>query len=312
LNTTLIAAKVDPGVVDIDVTLGYQGAQAAGTGMVLSPSGEVLTNNHVIDGATAISVTDVGNTRTYSATVVGYDLTDDVAVLRLRGAAGLSTVPVGNSGAVQVGDGGVAIGNAGGVGGTPSAVGGRITALNQSISATDEASGASEQLTGLIQTNAPIEAGDSGGPLVNAGARTIGMNTAASSGYHLGGATSQDYAIPINRALAIAGQITHGQASGTVHIGPTAFLGVQVATSATPNVPGAVVVSVSPATPAERAGLVAGDMIVSVDGQSVSAPADVTTLLQAHRPGDSVELGWQDANGQSHNASVVLVSGPPA
>jgi S1-C subfamily serine protease len=91
-----VASRVSPGLVDINVTLGYQQARAAGTGMVLTPNGEVLTNNHVIEGATSISVTDVGNGRTYSANVVGYDRTHDVAVLQLVGASGLTTVTLGN------------------------------------------------------------------------------------------------------------------------------------------------------------------------------------------------------------------------
>src|ERR1700728_2170952 len=130
-DISAIASKVDPGLVDINTTLSYQDEQAAGTGMVLTPTGEVLTNNHVIVGATSISVTDVGNGQTYSASVVGYDITQDLAVLQLRGASGLQTVSIGNSSTVSVGESVVGIGNAGGTGGTPSSAGGAVTALNQ-------------------------------------------------------------------------------------------------------------------------------------------------------------------------------------
>ena len=167
LTTSQIANKVDPGLVDIVSTLGDQNAEAAGTGMVVTSSGEVLTNNHVIDGATSIKATDIGNGRTYTAKVVGYDKSDDVAVIQLQGASGLTTVSFGDSSQVAVGQSVVALGNAGGTGGTPSVATGTVTALNQSITASDEGSGSSENLTGMIETNANIQPGDSGGSLVN-------------------------------------------------------------------------------------------------------------------------------------------------
>ena len=119
-----IAQNVDPGLVDVNTSITYQGLQGAGTGMVLTPDGEVLTNNHVVEGATSISVTDVGNGKTYNATVLGYDRNEDVAVLQLQNASGLQTVSLGDSSKVSVGEGVVAIGNANGAGGTPSYAGG--------------------------------------------------------------------------------------------------------------------------------------------------------------------------------------------
>ena len=161
-----IASKISPDLVDINTNLSYQDEQAAGTGMVLTSNGEVLTNNHVIDGATSISVTDIGNGQTYKANVVGYDRTGDVAVIQLVGASGLQTVPTGQ-GTSSVGEGVVGVGNAGGAGGTPSSAGGSVTALGQSITASDSGGGNSENLTGLIETNCDIQPGDSGGALVN-------------------------------------------------------------------------------------------------------------------------------------------------
>ena len=159
-----IAAKVSPALVDINSIFSYQSAQGAGTGIVLTSNGEILTNNHVIDGATKISVTDIGNGKTYNAAVVGYDSTHDIAVLQLQGASGLKTATLGDSSKAAVGESVVAIGNAGGTGGTPSNAGGSIVALNQSITASDSLDGASEQLSGLIQVNAGIQPGDSGAP----------------------------------------------------------------------------------------------------------------------------------------------------
>src|SRR5215831_4870672 len=243
LTTQQIASKVDPGLVDVVTTLGYQSGAAAGTGMVLTPNGEVLTNNHVIDGATSIKITDVGNGRTYPARVVGYDKTHDVAVLQAEGASGLQTVTLSSS-APRTGQKVVALGNAGGKGGTPSVVTGRITGLGQSITASDESAGAAERLTGMIGHNADIQPGDSGGPLVNTYGEVIGMNTAGSSssspgaGFQpqSGGAqatTTQAFAIPISRASSIASQIEAGTPSATVHIGRTAFLGVQTSAAGT-------------------------------------------------------------------------------
>jgi len=240
LTTPQIAAKVDPGIVDVVTTLGYQGGKAAGTGMVLTSTGEVLTNNHVIDGATSIKATDIGNGRTYTAKVVGYDKTHDVAVLQLQNASGLQTVTL-SSASPQPGQKVIALGNALGKGGTPSVVSGRINGLGQSITASDQGAADSERLTGMIGHNAPIQPGDSGGPLVNTEGEVIGMNTAASDSSASGSPSqssqaqtaTQAFAIPITRASSIADQIQAGTSSSTVHIGATAFLGVETSPSGT-------------------------------------------------------------------------------
>jgi S1-C subfamily serine protease len=310
------ATDVSQGVVDINTTLGYQGSQAAGTGIVLSSSGEILTNNHVVAGATSISVTDVGNGRTYTASVVGTDKTDDVAVIQLQGASGLETAALGDSSKVAVGDAVTGVGNAGGVGGTPSSASGSVTALNQSITASDEGDGSSEQLTGLIQTDAAIQAGDSGGPLVSSSGQVVGMDTAASAsgGFQLQSGGSQGFAIPINTALTVAKQIEAGKSSATVHIGPAAFLGVQVQDSSqfagSSSGSGALVAGVESGSPAEQAGLAAGDQIVSLGGSTVDSPTTLSNLMQRYHPGDSVQLGWIDGSGQQQSATVTLAAGP--
>jgi S1-C subfamily serine protease len=183
LSSAQIAGKTDPALVDVTSTLGYQQATAKGTGIVLSSDGLILTNNHVINGATSITVTDIGNGKTYTATVVGYDESHDIAVLRASGASGLTVATFGDSSSVSVGNTVVALGNAEGLDGTPSVAPGSVVALNQSITADDESSGTSEQLSGLIESNAGIEPGDSGGPLVNDHGQIIGVDTAASTGY---------------------------------------------------------------------------------------------------------------------------------
>src|SRR5689334_6678702 len=157
-------APIGTGVVVIGTNLGYQGGRAAGTGMVLTSSGDVLTNNHVIRGATAIRIVVPRTGRSYAAKVVGYDVSDDVAVLRAVRASKLKTVSLGNSATLRVGQSVKAVGNAGGTGSLVSASG-SVTGLRRSITVSDELGG-SASLGGLIETNAALQAGDSGGPLL--------------------------------------------------------------------------------------------------------------------------------------------------
>lgn len=302
----------DPDVVDIVSALGGQGEEAAGTGIVLTSSGIVLTNNHVVDGATSVKVTDLGNGRTYTATVTGYDPTHDVAVLKLSGASGLRTASIGNSDSVGVGQKVVAVGNAGGRGGLPSVATGQVTGLGAAITAVDEGSGSSEHLAGMIKTNAGIKPGDSGGPLLSASGRVVGMNTAASTAM-IGAksVTEQAFSIPINRAIATADKIEAGDGSSTVHVGPTAFLGVEIASQQNGGA-GAPVQAVVADTPAASAGIEAGDKIVSIDGMAVTSSTSVRNDLVAYHPGNRVTVTWQDQNGQSESAAVTLGAGPAA
>jgi S1-C subfamily serine protease len=219
--------KVEPGLVVISTTLQYDSEAAEGTGMVINSDGLVLTNNHVIEGSTKITAKVVATGRTYPATVVGDDKTSDVALIRLAGASGLTTVPVGNSATVTTGEAVSALGNAEGVGSIIPA-GGTVTGLDKTITAQDEGSSATpETLHGMIQTDAGIVSGDSGGPLVTTAGQVIGMDTAASTGSS-GFVQEQTtgYAIPINTALGIAREIAAGHASSTITIGYPAFLGV--------------------------------------------------------------------------------------
>jgi S1-C subfamily serine protease len=301
-------SQVGPEIVDIDTQLGYQSATGAGTGIVIDPNGVVLTNNHVVAGATNLSAVSVANGQRFPADVIGYDRSHDVAVLQLGGAGGLPVANIGDSAQVHVGEPIVALGNAGGAGGAPSAVPGRVVALNQTVSATDSLTGASESLGNLIQVDAAIRPGDSGGPMVNGSNQVIGMNTAASANYRLG--RGEGFAIPINDAMAIAGQIRAGAASPTVHIGPTGFLGLGVSDSQGGS--GALVQRVIPGGPAQQAGLNPGDRIVSVDNNPVNSATALTDLLDQHHPGDTVALGVQSGiGGGPRTENVTLAPGPP-
>ena len=305
------------GVVDINTVLAYESAEAAGTGMVLTSGGEILTNNHVIEGSTSITVTVVSSGQTYPATVVGTDATDDIAVLQLTGASDLTVANFAATTAA-VGDAVTGVGNAQGAGGTPSASPGTVTAINQTITTQAEGSAAAETLTGLIETNADIQSGDSGGPLFNAGDQVVGIDTAAEQG----GYRTAGYAIPISTALGIAQQIESGNASANIVIGYPAFLGVQVSNTATSGrsryaqpsttVGGALISGVVSGGPAAAAGLTAGDTITAVDGTIIDSPSALTTTLAADAPGQTVTITFTDSSGDSQTASVTLVNGPAA
>jgi S1-C subfamily serine protease len=304
------ATPIGTGVVVIETNLAYSNSQAAGTGMVLTSAGEVLTNNHVIRGAATIRIVVPATGRSYTARVVGYDLSDDVAVLQATDASNLKTVSIGNSSTVKVGQAVMATGNANGTG-TLTSSSGTVTGLAQAITVSDDAGG-TERLTGLIETSAALEPGDSGGPLFDAAGKVIAMNTAASVGYGFRQKSGTDgYAIPINAALSIADQIEAGKASATVHIGGTAFLGISVATNSYGYSSGAVVGGVVTGGAADDAGLEAGDVITSIDGHTVSSAASLQAILLTEKPGAKVSVTYLDTAGASEATTVTLASGPP-
>jgi S1-C subfamily serine protease len=366
LRTAAVAAKVDPGVVDIDALIAYSGGTSSeGTGMVISRDGLILTNNHVIDGSNSIHVRAAvaHGGKEYTATVVGYDSAHDVALLKISGAKDLKPVSVGNSAQVKLGTPVVALGNAEGQGGQPRAAAGIINSLNKTISPTDESTGATENLHNMLQTNADVVSGDSGGPLANAAGQVIGMTTANASSSQ-SASSVLGYAIPINTALTVAHQIAAGQASSSVQIGLPGFLGVLVpeSNSSSPaqqaaqqrqqerqsgqgtgpggggtgpsgsgsgsggcvldnsdtSVPdsiapagrGALVDGVLCGTPAATAGLVSGDVIVSINGQAVTNPAALTQSVSDLHPGSKVKLDWETTAGRNRTGTVVLGKAP--
>jgi S1-C subfamily serine protease len=327
LDAQALAAKVDPAIVDVTSQLKYNHATAEGTGMVISSSGLVLTNNHVIDQATSVSATLVVSGKTYQAQVVGYDSTDDVALLQLQGASGLKSVSLGDSGQVKVGQHVLALGNAGGRGGLPVTAQGTVQGLNRTIQASDSSADTQETLHGMIQTDAPIQEGDSGGPLVNSAGQVIGMNTAANASRGFGDSQSGatiGFAIPITHAVTIANEISAGHASATVHIGLAGFLGISTGDASTPNScfsnggggggiggnapvsSGALVCQVYQGTPADSAGLSSGDVITTIDGQTVASANDLTNLMAGDHPGDQLSITYVDTNGGRHQTSATL------
>ncbi len=310
LDQAAVMGQVTPGLVDINTMLDYQGAVGAGTGIVLDGSGEVLTNNHVIEGATQISATSLANGRVYPVDVIGYDRASDIALVRLNGAGDLPVAALGTSTSLVVGDPIAAIGNAGGAGGAPSFSPGTVTELGAAVRASDESGGGSRELTDLIRVAADVRPGDSGGPLVNSAGQVVGVNVAATLTYQMGGVHGgEGFAIPIDRAIGVANQIRAGAASDAVHIGDTAFIGVAVA-DIHGGPAGAIVRQVLPDTPARRAGLASGDVITAVDGIPINSASDLSDIMDQRHPGDTIALSWTSRGGGSRTETLVLAKGP--
>ena len=329
VDPSSIANNEDPAIVDVTSTLAGQAGEAAGTGMILTSTGEILTNNHVIEGSASITVKISNSDRTYPAHVLGTDVVDDVALIQAEGASGLPTITLGNSSQLAVGDAVVAIGNAYNKAGPPTVTSGAVTGLNRAISVRSDL-GANEQLSDLVETNAQLEPGNSGGPLFDATGHVIGMNTAAAEGNIPQGGTNDGYAIPVNDALTIVHQIETGKSNGNVSAGQEGFLGVDVSdggggpgggfgdggfggggggrfgNSGSGGGTGVVISGVQSGSPADNAGLTQGDQIVSVDGQSITSANQLTQIISTKHPGDSVKIVWVDASGDQQSASVRL------
>jgi S1-C subfamily serine protease len=301
-TATDATATQERGLVYVDTILDHGAGEAAGTGMVLTADGEVLTNHHVVEGSTSISVEVVSTGRTYDAEVVGYDATHDVAVLQLDDAAGLTTVTTDPDEVVAAGDPVTAVGNANGDGGAASAAAGTVTAVDQAITVASETGGEASRLSGLIEVDADIIAGDSGGALYDDEGEVVGMSTAASSG-------SPDvtgYAVPIAQALAVAEQIEAGTSSDTVQIGDHGYLGVSLSSEVT----GALVAGVQDDSPAAGAGLVAGSTITALGGRAVTSADALADAVAERSVGDRVTVAWTDPSGLAHTETVTLGEGP--
>ena len=313
-----LAAIVDPAVVDINTTLetASGSGSAAGTGMILTPTGQVLTNNHVVEGSTSITVTIAGRSRDYTATVIGVDPSADVALIQIQGVSGLPTVTLASSSALTVGQQVTAIGNALGQGGTPALTQGAITALDQVITASS-GGGNSEQLSGMIESDASISPGDSGGPLVNSAGQVIGMITAGQASGRRATTAQLGWAIPSDTALAVVNRMRAGQASPDIILGQAGFMGVTVqafdaaavAQMGLDVTSGVIVSGFAPGSPAEAAGMSPGSVITAAAGSSVTSLNDLGAAVHSHKPGEKIQVTWVDTGGH-HTATLTLIAGP--
>jgi len=290
-------ARIEPSVVLINDTItsgasgrggfgGFGGFQesGAGTGIIISSDGQIVTNAHVVNGASAITVTLPNNGGTHTASIVGIDTTADLAVIKISGVSNLKPATFANSDTAEVGDSVLAVGNALGYGGAPTVTEGILSAKGRSLTGTDD------NLSGLLQTDAAINPGNSGGPLVDTTGQVIGIDVAVASGTTTEPAQNIGFAIASNTVVNAlpalkAGKGASSQGAQTTQSGT--FLGVSVADGTG----GALVEAVQPGSPAAAAGIQAGDLITSLNG---SAIADGTALQQAIRgqkPGVTVTIG---------------------
>jgi S1-C subfamily serine protease len=301
LDTSDATAAESTGIVEISTTIEYDEGEAAGTGLVLGSDGLVVTNHHVVEGATSITVTVPSTGQQYHAEVLGYDARRDVAVLQLEDASGLATVRTDTAG-VSAGDTVTAVGDAGGDGGSLTAAPGQVTGTGRTITVQDDLTGQHRRLARLIEATSDVVPGDSGGALLDADGQVVGMNVAASSGST--SETVDGYAIPISRVLRVVDRVQAGDESGSVVVGGTPFLGVQLSDGS------AALAGVVDGSPAAGLGLAAGDTVTSLGGTAVRTADQLRAAVAAHRPGDPVTVTWTDSSGGAHTGTATLVSGP--
>jgi putative serine protease PepD len=269
-----------------------QTQQAQGSGFVNDDDGHVVTNYHVVEGATSITVT-LADGSEYEARVVGSDPSTDLAVLKIDAPASkLDSLTLGDSSALAVGDGVVAIGNPFGLEETVTS--GIVSALNRTISSENGYS-----ISGAIQTDAAINSGNSGRPLLNLQGEVIGVTSQIES--ESGGNDGVGFAIPSNTVRSVVGQLISGQE--VEH----AYLGVSVGTPSDGS--GAEIASLRSGSPAADAGLETGDVITAFDGQTITSPDDLTSAVSAKKPGDQVEITYV-RDGETQATDVTLASRP--
>jgi putative serine protease PepD len=311
-----VAAVVSPSVVSITVT----GSQASGqgSGVIFDTQGHILTNNHVVAaGGTGsqISVTLADN-RTFDATVVGTDASTDLAVIKLTNApSDLKAITLGDANLIKVGDPVMAVGNPLGLAGTVTT--GIVSALNRPVSTSDQSSDpnatqtADPVVSNAIQTSAAINPGNSGGALVNASGQLIGINSAIASLGSSGGSSSQSgsigigFAIPVNEARLIASQLITSGTATHPYLGVSAKDGV--VTDGSAKRAAAVLATVVSGTPADQAGLKAGDAVVAVDGNPIDGSLSLVAQIHEFTVGDTVALTVV-RNGQPRNVNVTLIA----
>ena len=301
LSVAEVAAAVGPSVVTIsvDIEAGVTG-EAVGTGLVVSPDGEILTNAHVIANATEIRVRLAGDTEPTEAELIASDVGNDLALLKINGS-NLPVAPFAPPGEVALGDEVVAIGFALDLDGEPSVTLGIVSALDRTLITQNEGA-----LDGLIQTDAAISSGNSGGPLVDASGRVIGINTAVARSDVSTAATNVGFAIAIEEVEAVLAALRE-QGEGDPRL--EGFLGV-VLGERSDGGQGALITQVSADSPASDAGLETGDVVISIDESTTDGVAGVIAAVRDREPGDEVEVVVV-RDGEEEHFSVVLAERPP-
>jgi serine protease Do len=309
-----VVQRVLPAVVNVTTDIfqsGAQQGQGVGTGFVVRSDGIIVTNCHVVEHASKITVSSSAATPTqWSARVIGGDCLHDLAILKVN-ATGLATVPLGSSGSLQLGQRVVALGYALALQGGPTVTTGIVSALDRTITASDPScdtcTNGQRTYTGVVQTDAAINHGNSGGPLVNMRGQVVGIDTAGDDN-----AQNIGFAIPIDSVKqTIADAEAHPLAAaaylGVVSQTVSANLATQFGLSVNQ---GAYVVATTSDGPAAGAGIRQGDVIVSIDGQTVASGDDLGRVLEGLTPGKSVPVVVVGTNGQRRTIQVTLGTRP--
>ncbi|MEU4316710.1 trypsin-like peptidase domain-containing protein [Nocardia sp. NPDC024068] len=310
LDAGTVTQGISPVLVNITAAARPFGASAAGSGIVLTGDGQVLTSHHVVKGAKTVRVSRVADGAVYSAQVLGYDARADIALLSLAGASGLAAARIGSSAGLRLHDEVLAIGNAGGSG-AATGVTGRISDLDSTIMALNEQDLSRQALTGVLEIEAPVSSGQSGGALTDSSGAVVGVIAAASGERDPPGETADPpngYAIPIDAAMRVVRQIRSGTPTESVHIGPTATLGVLIS-DAGPR--GARIDMAIGGLPAQQAGLVAGEIVTSVDDRAITSARALRAAIDTRKPAEVVRLGVLAANGTKRVVAVTLAAGTP-
>ncbi len=293
-----VSAAESAGVVLIEATTAE--GVAAGSGMLLTQDGKVLTNYHVVAGSDVISITIADTADVYRATVLGFDQTKDVALLQLRGASELTTVVL-DSDPVKVGESAYAVGNANGDGVLVRASG-EVTDTDKNLTVkSDSPWGSEEDLKDLIETSAGAVPGHSGGPMFDDEGEVLGMTTAGSQ------ERRQSYAIPIGDAMSVVATIEAGSDSGTVRVGPAGYLGVKFGNI---GAAGATVTEVVEGGPADEAGIESGSMITKIGDTAITRGLNLANVVRSLEPGAKVPVEWVAPDGERERETVVLGSSP--
>ena len=294
------ATRLANSVVTISslVNGGMGEGESTGTGVVVTSDGEILTNAHVVEGATEVRVRFAGDTEPVTAVVVAADAGNDLALLKVD-AQNLVAATFAKPGSVRVGDQVVAIGYALALDGGPSVTTGIVSAMRRTIF-TD--SGA---LNSLIQTDAAISSGNSGGPLANMRGEVVGINTAVARGSNNSAANNIGFAISVDEVLTVLEQLRE-QASGVPRT--EGFLGVSLE-ARNDGGAGSIIATVQPGSPAEQAGVLIGDIVLAVDGEPVNGQAGLVAAIRDRTPGDSISIDLV-RDGERLTVSAVLVARP--
>ncbi|MFZ9075598.1 MAG: S1C family serine protease [Ilumatobacteraceae bacterium] len=284
--------------ISSSVDSGLSEGEATGTGVVVTSNGEILTNAHVVDGASEVRVRFAGETEPVVADVVAADSGNDLALLRVN-ASGLTAATFAKPGSVRVGDQVVAIGYALALDGGPSITTGIVSALKRTIFTESGA------LNSLIQTDAAISSGNSGGPLANMRGEVVGINTAVARGDTNSSANNIGFAISVDEVLAVLQQL-RDQASGDAR--EEGFLGVSLEPRSDGGV-GSIISTVQPGSPAQEAGIVVGDIVLAVDGEPVNGQAGLVAAIRDRSPGDSISIELV-RDGERLTVTATLVARP--